>query len=190
MHCPCLYLYPQICITNRRAFFVPNRPSRDRREPVLEVSGEDTQSLESGASGHRARPGQAGKGGGPGAPGGPEARLPIPPPRACARVIAHICIIIRREFCLPRQLSKDMREPFPEALDKTRNVGKAAPAAIEHDTAWLERRASPGADAPLPTSLRLASASRPPASHCVDVYLYPYWPQGWKGSANPPGTAH
>ena len=151
----------------RRAFFVPNRPSRDPREPVLEVSGEDTQSLESGASGHRARPGRDGKGGGPGAPGDPEARLPIPPPRACARGIVHICIIIRGEFCLPKQLSKDMREPFPEALDMTRNVGKAALAAIERDTAWLERRMSPGADAPLPTSLRLPAASRQPASHCA-----------------------
>ena len=91
---------------------------------------------------------------------------------------------------MPKQLSKDMREPFPEALDKTRNVGKAALAAIEHDTAWLERRMSPGADAPLPTSLRLAPARE---SLCICVSLSvpnPYRPQGWKGPGNPAGTPH
>ena len=104
-HCAYVYLYAQICITTRSAFFVPNRPSRERRESFLGASGEDRQCRESGASGHRARRGHGGKGG---APGGPNAPLPIPPtppPRARESMCIFVSLF-RSESCLPKTLSK------------------------------------------------------------------------------------
>ena len=66
-----------------------------------------------------------------------------------------------------------MREPFPEALDKTRNVRKAALAAIERDTTRLEGRASTGTDTPLPPSLRLPSAFPPPSLRLPSAFPPP-----------------
>ena len=90
---------------------------------------------------------------------------------ACLYLYVHICITIRGQFTSPQRPSKDLHGTFFEAPAKTRNDGKAAPAAIKRDTTWPARPPRPrlpGPDAPLPAP----SASRGRAEHCAYLYHY------------------
>ena len=103
----------------------------------------------------------------------PDARpgrpLPTPSTSHGGSSTVQICIFIRGGFPLRKRPSKGWREPFFEPLAKTRNVGKAAPAAIQRDTARLARPAPPLARTPASDCFRLAS----PREHCENLYLYP-----------------
>ena len=91
---------------------------------------------------------------------------------ACLYLYVHICITIRGQFTSPQRPPKDLHGPFLEAPAKTRNVWKAAPAAIKRDTTWPARPPRPrlpGPDALLP----VPSASRGRAEHCAYLYHYP-----------------
>ena len=91
---------------------------------------------------------------------------------ACLYLYVHICITIRGQFTSPQRPPKDLHGPFLEAPAKTRNVWKAAPAAIKRDTTWPARPPRPrlpGPDALLP----VPSASRGRAKHCAYLYHYP-----------------
>ena len=95
---------------------------------------------------------------------------------------------------MPKQPSRDMREPFPEALDKTRNVGKAALAAIERDTTRLEGRASTGwKDGCHPAWMSRFRLPPPRVRPQWIVHMCIFIRtdlRGWKGPGHPPGAPH
>ena len=168
-----------ICIFIRGEFAVPKWPSKagasrsSRRRPKTHSVGKAAPAAIKRDTAWMARPG----------PRGPEAAFLTPSASRVHASIVHICISIRGEFAVPKWPSKAGASRSSRRRPKTGNAGKAAPAAIKRDTAWMARPGPRGPEAAFLTP----SASRARASivHiCISIrgeVPVPKWPsKGWR----------